>query len=101
MVTRLGIDAGCDNWPNTNAISCLKRADGSWKPEANALTASTAVSRSGGEERSRRANIARYRWKRGSFVSSSVSCSSGIACFSDVCGSGGAGSMDAKSLYHD
>lgn len=55
---RAGIDAGWDNWPKTNAISCLKRAEGSASPFANARTAGTAVGRSGGDARSRRPNIA-------------------------------------------
>ncbi len=55
---RLGIDAGCDSWPKTNAISWRKRADESVNPDAKALTAGIAVGRSGGDDKSRRANIA-------------------------------------------
>src|SRR5215469_9380987 len=57
--TRLGIDAGCDSWPNTNAISCLNKADGSANPFAKVWIAGTAVGRFGGDARSRRANMAR------------------------------------------
>lgn len=60
--------------------------------------AGTAVGRSGGEARSRRANMARYLLKRGSLVSSNVLSSSGIDGSFAACGSGGAGSIDTKSL---
>lgn len=90
--------AGWHSCPNTNAISCRKRADRSCNPSAKANTAGTAVGRSGGEERSRNANMARYLWKSGSPVSSSVCLSSGMECSFAVKGVGGAGSMDVKSL---
>ena len=101
MSTRLGIEAGCESWPNTKAISCRKRAEGSEKPSANALTAGIAVGRSGGEERSRRANMALYRSKRGNRVFNNLSCSSGIESGRGDCVRGGAGSIDVKSLIRE
>lgn len=52
----------------------------------------------GGEARSRRPNMARYLWKRGSLVSSSVFSRSGIEGSLASRGIGGAGSIEVKSL---
>ena len=60
--------------------------------------AGIAVGRSGGEARSRRANIARYREKSGEVVSRRRDWSSGIECRWESCGREGAGSIEVKSL---
>lgn len=91
------MDAGWDSWPKTKAISCLKRADGSERPFANARTAEVAVGRLGGDARSLRANMALYLANNGSVVSSNDF--SRLSIDSD-CPMGGAGSIDAKSLIY-
>lgn len=98
--TSAGIDAGCDNWPNTNAISCRKSAEGSWKPLARARIAGIAVGRSGGDAKSLRPNMALYLRNRGCFVSSNDFSSSSIDGCWEFCGSGGAGSIEAKLLLN-
>ena len=89
------MEAGCDNWPKTKAISCLKRADLSENPFAKARTAGMAEGRSGGDARSLRPNIALYRRNNGRVVSSNAFSSFSI---DSHCLLGGAGSIDAKSL---
>ena len=56
------------------------------------------MGRWGGEERSRSVNMALYRSKRGSCVLISLACRSEIDEYSVSCASGGAGSIDVKSL---
>jgi hypothetical protein len=65
------------------------------RPFARARTAGTAVGRSGGEARSLRPNIALYLKNNGSLVSSNDFSKLSI----DLdCSTGGAGSIEAKSL---
>ena len=75
------MEAGCESWPNTKAISWRNNAEGSEKPAARAWTAEIDVGRFGGEARSLRANIALYLSKSGRVVSSNRDCNTGIDVF--------------------